>query len=453
MAKRPGVLILFLMLAVCAAAAQASRAPLTNADVIRMAKAGIRPHTIVLRIRKGPDNFDTSAQALIRLKRARVSAVVMDAMLEAGRPPAPPAPKPLTAEALLEKTLDAIGPRDQLSKIHSIEWKETIVETVNDETATYAVQRLESYPDRLSLSVRRGAGAQDKLVISPGLNYETHQGFTRMLGAASAEPYARQISFTPAFVARHSGDYALTLLEPEDDTAGTMRVLKIGMGGTEYQWSIDSQTGRLLAIQFQLSSGEVITREFSDFRPVGDLALPFKWRTTEPGRILETTVSEYEVNPADDKVPFERPYNLSDTFLSLRVLDSQSVSHGQELGGNTSTGCQLSQAANTSVVNPLDDVNFAEDTTPSNLQMTCNSWDTTKFWPRKLNAMLVEASDGKAYILTCDQGPRGSQCAPLHAGQVFHGRRTDTGIAILGVNEKGKDQEVNYSIAQAETLP
>jgi hypothetical protein len=31
--------------------------------------------------------------------------------------------------------------------------------------------------------------------------------------------------------------------------------------------------------------------------------------------------------------------------------------------------------------------------------------------------------------------------------------RTETGIAVVGVDVKGKDQEVNYSIAQAEKLP
>ncbi len=170
------------------------------------------------------------------------------------------------------------------------------------------------------------------------------------------------------------------------------------------------------------------------------------------GHTVETKVNEYAVNPEGDEPLFARPANLSGTTLSFRVLDSQSVAHSQELGGNSATSCQLSQATNTTVVDPLDDVNFAEGTTPSNLQMTCNSWDTTKFWPRKLNAMLVMGSDDNAYILTCDQGPR-SKCAPLHAGQVFEATRSETGITVVGMDVKGKEQEVDYTIAQTEKLP
>ena len=68
--------------------AQEVRKPLTNADVIEMAKAGLPERTIILAIQKGPTSFDTSPQALIQLKNQGVSASVLDAMLQSGSAPA-----------------------------------------------------------------------------------------------------------------------------------------------------------------------------------------------------------------------------------------------------------------------------------------------------------------------------------------------------------------------------
>lgn len=446
--------------------ARKSAGPVKNSDVIDMTKAGLRTHTILLRIKQGPDSFDTSPQALIQLQKAGVNPTVIDAVLLAKRSAPKPHPKPpvvhvdmsgavvLTGGALLEKALDAFGPREELAKVNSIRWAANVVETTADgHTASYTEQREESYPGRLYMTVLGSSGASEKLVITPDFSYETADNLTRAIGSESAAPYREQMRFDPAYIAQHLQDYATEVIAGEANGDDPADVLKISLGEADYLWRIDAATGRLISSQLQLKSGDVVTREYSDYRPVGDLSFPFAWRTTERGRTIETTVREYDVNPEGSEVLFERPANLSGTELNFRVVDTQAVSHGQEVGGGGFTGCQLSQAANASVVNALDDVDFAKGLMPSNLQMTCNSWDTAKFFPHKLNAMLVEASDGKAYILTCDEGTRWSKCYPLHAGQVFHATRTETGISVEGMDGKGREEEVNYTIAQAETLP
>src|SRR5579875_152698 len=75
-------------LTVCAAGGQqaapsSQAAPLTNKDVVEMVRAGFSARTIELEIRNSPSRFDTSPQALIRLKRERVSEAIIDAMVQA----------------------------------------------------------------------------------------------------------------------------------------------------------------------------------------------------------------------------------------------------------------------------------------------------------------------------------------------------------------------------------
>lgn len=59
---------------------------LTNADVIEMLKAGLPESTIILAIQKGSSNLDTSAQALIQLKRHGATQKILDAVLRAETP-------------------------------------------------------------------------------------------------------------------------------------------------------------------------------------------------------------------------------------------------------------------------------------------------------------------------------------------------------------------------------
>lgn len=60
---------------------EAASTEITNSDVISMTKAGIGEQTIILAIQHVRSNFDTSPQALIVLKGAGVSDVVLNALL------------------------------------------------------------------------------------------------------------------------------------------------------------------------------------------------------------------------------------------------------------------------------------------------------------------------------------------------------------------------------------
>jgi len=71
------------------AAQEAQNKPLTNADVIKMVKAGLDESTIVLAIKNRSAQFDTSPDALIDLKTQGVSQNVIHAMLAAGTPTTP----------------------------------------------------------------------------------------------------------------------------------------------------------------------------------------------------------------------------------------------------------------------------------------------------------------------------------------------------------------------------
>jgi hypothetical protein len=70
--------------------AQTAPQPLTNDDVVSLAKEGLSENTIISAIQSQNNNFDLSANGLIGLKKHGVTGGVIDAMLAASKAPAAP---------------------------------------------------------------------------------------------------------------------------------------------------------------------------------------------------------------------------------------------------------------------------------------------------------------------------------------------------------------------------
>lgn len=390
------------------------------------------------------------------------AAAAMGAMPAAARTSAAAAPASTQAsgqaeaeEDFLTKAFEAIGPQERLTKIHAVRWIGNLVETTGEDKTSFEEERIQVYPDQAYLALKSDKGLTEKLVITPAFSYVYSGQMAHAVADPTLDAYRMQIRFDPIYVAQHAEAYSVVSRSAVKDGDTDVDSLEISSKGSECFWEIDAQTGRLLAIRYQTRSGTVI-REYYDYRLVDGLYLPFRWETTESGRTTEVTIRKYEINPDIDASLFQPPNDFSAKALSFRVLQSETVEYAQQLGGEDSTNCQISRSEIVSTTaSSLDDIAYLDGPIVSNLRMTCSSWDTTKFWPRKLNAMLVVASDNNAYIIACDKSWKGkwSKCAPLEAGEVFNGTHTDSGFAVHGIDTKGKEQEVDYSILQAEALP
>jgi hypothetical protein len=81
----PTILITFCLLIGCAVGASAqtrqNEGPLTNAEIVKLVKAGFKEKTIVLIIASRQPNFDLSSDRMIQLKRQGVSETIIIAML------------------------------------------------------------------------------------------------------------------------------------------------------------------------------------------------------------------------------------------------------------------------------------------------------------------------------------------------------------------------------------
>ena len=139
--------------------------------------------------------------------------------------------------------------------------------------------------------------------------------------------------------------------------------------------------------------------------------------------------------------------------FKFKVLQSESVPYVVQTGGGISTNCNIFGSTNTSFsATTMGNSTFGNATTTPNLSMNCSSSDNTLRWTHVLNAMLVEASDGNAYIIACDRAWRWSKCSALRPGDVFNARQTDKGFVVQFFNSKSEEKEATYSVLQAKSL-
>jgi hypothetical protein len=433
---------------------QATSSEITNADVISMAKAGISDQTIILAIQRGPVKFETSPQALIALKSAGVSDQVLNAILESanGRGKTTPEAQNAALRALLQKALDAIGPRDKIAAIHSIRWRGSVVPASQGGNRSFERETVEIYPDRVSTSLRSSTGQVTKQVVTADFNYRTSGTNTVTVPPADLEVVREQLWFDPISIAQHMEDYTASV--PEENHAGndpSSRIM-ISRDGKSIIWVIDQQTGRLLSTRENTASGEKVV-DYSDWRLVDGAYFSFKRRLTDSSGATDFVLADVEVNPTIDENLFQLPAQAPAQGLALKVLQEQSVPYVQQSGGGVSTSCSIVGSANTSAyANSIGNSIYGNATTSSSQHMSCNSYDTTMRWPHVLNVMFAEGSDGNSYMFACDRAWRWSKCVPLRVGQTFSAHFTNKGLEVEAFSTKGKEENPTYQILQSKSL-
>ena len=90
---------LAILLVVTAVAGVAAELPLTNADVVRLVRAGLSEQLIVTKINAAETAFDTSTDALVALAEAKVPEGVIKLMLDRTTTPSPAVAAPPSSPA------------------------------------------------------------------------------------------------------------------------------------------------------------------------------------------------------------------------------------------------------------------------------------------------------------------------------------------------------------------
>jgi hypothetical protein len=432
--------------------AQDAPRTLSNADVVSMTKSGVAGDTIVLLIQHSSAKFDTSPEALIELKKSGVSDAVLNAMLSAT--PKLDTPRELACRdsQLMTKALSAFGSPEKLGSIHSIRMKFNSVPTAAN-GATSENERVTVYPDQLYVTSQAANGVSHKIIVTPDFGYQTTGNMESALPAAALDELRSQMKNEATYIYQHIDGYTCTAAGTEQISGVTSARLVIKRQGGELQWNIDPATGRLLRSRTTgAASGEIVV-DSSDWRTVDGLNFAFKRHVLAGARSNDLTLTSVELNPAIDHNLFVAPSKEVSAGFTFKVLQSESVPYIVQTGGGVSTNCQISGSTSTSFSSYTSgNSTFGTANSTPDLRMNCNTSETSFKWQHVLNAMLVEASDGNAYIIACDRAWRWSKCSGLKPGDTFNARRSDKGFVVQFFNTKEKEKEATYTVLQAKSM-
>lgn len=436
--------------------AQDAQNPLTNADILKMTESGLAEDTIILVIQKSSNSFDTSAGALIELKKAGVSNAVLNAMLS--KPHGSPADSTAapTAQEDCSKTLDfalaVIGTPELLNNIHGIRIAgQNLINRANS-SASAQVEHVTLYTGSVYILAQPSSGPSTKAVVTPEFNYLTTGKLTTSVPRDTLQELVLGLKLDPIYVSQHRKEYRCVAEGSEQIAAVATSRLRLEASGAQGYWNVDPTSGRIFRSTVKIEDNDEVT-DYSDWRVVEGVSLAFKRHFSKPGQTSDVTIGQVEINPTADTSLFQRPAGQISSSITFKVLQEESVPYVVQTNGGISTSCNISgSTATTMSLSTYGNTAYGTATSTPNLRMNCQSTDTTIRWTHVLNAMLVEASDGNAYIIGCDRAWRWSKCQPLKAGDTFIAERTDKGFRVQSMSTKSKEQEATYSVLQSKSL-
>jgi len=275
---------------------------------------------------------------------------------------------------------------------------------------------------------------------------------TTAIPAATLEEIQAGVKLDLLAVSQRQDQFSCTLEGTEQIGSLTTTKLRVQGEGVEVLWNVDPKTNRLLRTTFKPGMSDQMVTDFSEWKQVNGINVPFVRHTVKGTVTTDISIDEYQVNPATEASLFKAPPGQIATAITFKVLQEQSVPYSVQTNGGVTTACNISGSTDTTMTaSTYGNTTYGTATSTPNLRMNCNSSDTTIRWTHVLNAMLVEASDGNAYIIACDRAWRWSKCVPLRAGDTFRARQSDKGFVVQFFNGKSKEQEATYSILQSKS--
>lgn len=232
-------------------------------------------------------------------------------------PSATPQAAPVTAsnaagKALMAKVIEGMGGAETLRKVEALREKVKLTVVTPQGEMTLDGEGYSVYPDRLAERMAT-PGGEMAMVVSPQASFMSTPMGTRDLPGDQKERMLTELRTDPLFVAQHADDPAFIFAAGGTEDVGGVQatIMDVNAGGLQVRWFIDAKSGHVIRSSNQpaggMPGGEEVS-DYSDWRTVEGVSLPFKETTARNGKTATTEeVTEIEINPKIDPKIFEKP--------------------------------------------------------------------------------------------------------------------------------------------------
>jgi len=267
---------------------QKAIAAVTKADILRVAKEHFRQQDLTFVAVGNPKDFGTPLDAL-GLKVEPIDLTI------------PEPKKPIKAvttvsakrgKAVLERMQESLGGADKLAGVKDLQYHAQVA--IETPGAVMKVKQTNSYlaPSSLRQDIELPFGKQSVYFDGTGGWLASIQGM-QALNPAVVKQVRGEIFRQIVNLALSDRDSNRTI---NDEGNGGLRIFSTQ--GEEVQLQLDEKTSLPSNITYAQDGGQgTVVQEYSDWRAVDGIKLPFQWVVTQGGKKFATvTVDDYKIN-------------------------------------------------------------------------------------------------------------------------------------------------------------
>ncbi len=290
---------------------QAGISRVTVDDVNRVAKKYLHKNKLAVLVVGKAEDFD---KPLSSFGPVTTIDVTIPEPAAAGGSAKGPAPTGSTAEgkALLAKVVEGLGGKARVDAVKAIRLKAAMVQKTPQGDMTIGAEALVAFPDRLRRVMQLPMG-EVTAVVNGSSGFMTAMGMPRDLPPPMKEEMVKGLKREILLVAQQAENPKYVFSAGGSEKVGEVetRILDINADGAAVRWYVDPQSGRVLRMSSQvmeMSGPAQRVTDFSDWRTVDGITLPFKTSVTTNGEASGSGEAlEVEFNPAVDPKLFEKP--------------------------------------------------------------------------------------------------------------------------------------------------
>lgn len=287
----------------------------TTADVARVAEKYLHADRLAVLVVGNDKEFDKPLSTLGAVTPIDITIPPPpgeEKLAEAGA--AGPAAKTSDPEgkALAAKVVEAMGGAAAVNAVKSYKQSATMTVPTAQGGTQIDYESVVAFPDRTRTTMQTPMG-DITLVLGPGGAFLETGGHAEDMPPAQRENVVNSLKRDFINVAQHLNDPKYVFIARGKEKIGEEEatVLDLDADGAHARWYVDPKSGRVLRAIFERNtqSGPVRSiTDYSDWRTVGGVTLPFKRKITEGGKEGGSAeIKEMAINPAVDPKSFERP--------------------------------------------------------------------------------------------------------------------------------------------------
>jgi zinc protease len=214
-------------------------------------------------------------------------------------------------QALAANVVQAMGGEEKIGGVKGLRVKASVLAETPAGEQTIDAEQLFSFPDHLWQKFSSSMGEMT-MVVSPLAAFMEGSMGSQDLPASRRDAMLGQIKQQMIYLAQHAKDPNFKFVAAGTEKVGDVeaKILDVSGEGVEVRWYVDPATGRILRSRSQtegMQGPEETVYDFSDWKIVGGILLPFKIEQTRSGQKAATVeVKDVEINPIVDPKLFQK---------------------------------------------------------------------------------------------------------------------------------------------------